>query len=505
MSGRDRRRACSRPLALASPAHLQISSWEELCRGGSAGSGFSAAWRSCWSRSPPFWSFTPSGSTRKRETRRWRSCASTRRWRRRFPVAVVREKLEHGKEAQREKISGPAQAQVDERAFPARLRHVRPGAGRAPGIRHAVRRRAGRQLRRGGPVRPARPARGHVHGRADDELRPRDRAGDRPELRATSMGCRTWMAAAGGGIWRTDDALAASVAWTPTTAGLTTGAFGSLVVDPTDRTGNTLYAGSGKPNGSSDSEAGVGLFRFDRRWEDVVASSRAAPRSRTTAPSARSRSTPATGRCGSAPTSHATARRRPTAAGARRPARRSSASTSPPTTAPRSRSRSRRPRARRTRRRAPTSSRAASTRSSSTRAIRARSTPRSSATASGARRRASSAATRRVQAGLRHAQPARHVRRPDRVRPRHDRRRQGPDDAGVRRRLLGRRGHLRVLAQRQGRPAGGEAPRGGRESRAGRCCRTPLLGAAGSARTASARTSAATTWASTPIRRTRTR
>src|SRR3954454_16767348 len=37
---------------------------------------------------------------------------------RRLPVAVVREELEQRKEAQREKISGPAQAQGEERAFP---------------------------------------------------------------------------------------------------------------------------------------------------------------------------------------------------------------------------------------------------------------------------------------------------------------------------------------------------------------------------------------------------
>lgn len=40
-----------------------------------------------------------------------------------------------------------------------------------------------------------------------------------------------------------------------------TNAFGSIYVDPTDSTGNTLYAGSGEPNGSGDSEAGVGLFK----------------------------------------------------------------------------------------------------------------------------------------------------------------------------------------------------------------------------------------------------
>jgi len=34
-----------------------------------------------------------------------------------------------------------------------------------------------------------------------------------------------------------------------------------LLVDPNDASGNTLYAGSGEPNGSGDSEAGLGLFR----------------------------------------------------------------------------------------------------------------------------------------------------------------------------------------------------------------------------------------------------
>src|SRR5207248_5461820 len=38
-------------------------------------------------------------------------------------------------------------------------------------------------------------------------------------------------------------------------------AIGSLVFDPNDANGNTLYAGTGEPNGSGDSEAGVGLYK----------------------------------------------------------------------------------------------------------------------------------------------------------------------------------------------------------------------------------------------------
>lgn len=77
----------------------------------------------------------------------------------------------------------------------------------------------------------------------------------------SSARCRLWVAAAGGGIWRTDDALAAHPSWIAPPGDLPTNAFGSLVVDPNDASGNTLYAGSGEPNGSGDSEAGLGLFR----------------------------------------------------------------------------------------------------------------------------------------------------------------------------------------------------------------------------------------------------
>src|SRR5439155_18376307 len=36
---------------------------------------------------------------------------------------------------------------------------------------------------------------------------------------------------------------------------------GSIIFDPTDSKGKTLYVGTGEPNGSSDSEAGVGLYK----------------------------------------------------------------------------------------------------------------------------------------------------------------------------------------------------------------------------------------------------
>ena len=95
----------------------------------------------------------------------------------------------------------------------------------------------------------------------------------------TSGDCKMWVAAAGGGIWRTDDALATHVTWIAPPDDLPTNSFGSLLYDSAN---HTLYAGSGEPNGSSDSEAGLGLFKstdFGASWSlvpgsDTVATNR---------------------------------------------------------------------------------------------------------------------------------------------------------------------------------------------------------------------------------------
>ncbi len=70
--------------------------------------------------------------------------------------------------------------------------------------------------------------------------------------------CRLYVGAAGGGIWRTDNALATTPTWTSVSTGLSTNAIGSLWVDP--QNSNHVLVGTGEPNGSSDSEAGLGLF-----------------------------------------------------------------------------------------------------------------------------------------------------------------------------------------------------------------------------------------------------
>ena len=74
--------------------------------------------------------------------------------------------------------------------------------------------------------------------------------------------CRLWVATAGGGVWRTDDALAADPSWTWLTGVLALNSTGSLVADPNDASGNTLYLGTGEGNRcSSGCEAGVGVYK----------------------------------------------------------------------------------------------------------------------------------------------------------------------------------------------------------------------------------------------------
>lgn len=71
--------------------------------------------------------------------------------------------------------------------------------------------------------------------------------------------CRLWVGAAGGGVWRTTNALAASPTWTFLTGlNFWTNAIGTLTYDNAH---GVLYAGTGEPNASGDSEAGLGVFR----------------------------------------------------------------------------------------------------------------------------------------------------------------------------------------------------------------------------------------------------
>ncbi len=87
--------------------------------------------------------------------------------------------------------------------------------------------------------------------------------------------CKIFIGAAGGGVWEADNALASQPNWHPSGDGIPSNAIGSIVFDPNDPKGRTLYVGTGEPNGSGDSEAGVGLYKsadFGKSWTLVSGS-----------------------------------------------------------------------------------------------------------------------------------------------------------------------------------------------------------------------------------------
>jgi hypothetical protein len=87
--------------------------------------------------------------------------------------------------------------------------------------------------------------------------------------------CTIYVAAAGGGVWRTRNGLGEHPDWKFLSASFGTNAMGSLLVDPADSSGNTIYAGTGEPNASVDSEAGVGIYKSTnggRSWTLVPGS-----------------------------------------------------------------------------------------------------------------------------------------------------------------------------------------------------------------------------------------
>jgi len=77
----------------------------------------------------------------------------------------------------------------------------------------------------------------------------------------STKSCVLYVAAAGGGVWRTDKALSGNPGWTFVSGGFGINAIGGLLIDPSDPSGNTVYAGTGEPNASGDSEAGVGVYK----------------------------------------------------------------------------------------------------------------------------------------------------------------------------------------------------------------------------------------------------
>jgi hypothetical protein len=76
--------------------------------------------------------------------------------------------------------------------------------------------------------------------------------------------CRYWIANAGGGIWRTDNAFAPQPEWEYVSSEFQHNNTAALELDPNDPTSNVLYAGTGEPNTCrSGCIAGVGLYKSE--------------------------------------------------------------------------------------------------------------------------------------------------------------------------------------------------------------------------------------------------
>jgi hypothetical protein len=74
----------------------------------------------------------------------------------------------------------------------------------------------------------------------------------------TLQQCTLWVAAAGGGVWKTDKALGGAN-WVNVSDGtFTSGAIGALTYDAVH---STLYAGTGEDAAAGDAEAGVGVYK----------------------------------------------------------------------------------------------------------------------------------------------------------------------------------------------------------------------------------------------------
>lgn len=74
--------------------------------------------------------------------------------------------------------------------------------------------------------------------------------------------CRMYITPAGGGVWRTDNALADELKWTYLGGPLGINAAGSVTIDSNDPSGKTIYVGTGGANiCGSGCVAGVGLYK----------------------------------------------------------------------------------------------------------------------------------------------------------------------------------------------------------------------------------------------------
>src|SRR5262245_51277888 len=74
--------------------------------------------------------------------------------------------------------------------------------------------------------------------------------------------CTLYATPAGGGVWRTKNALQGQPSWEYLATPFAINSVGSIVVDPNDPSGNTIWVGTGEGNAcGSGCEAGVGVYK----------------------------------------------------------------------------------------------------------------------------------------------------------------------------------------------------------------------------------------------------
>ena len=184
------------------------------------------------------------------------------------PVPVAREKALRGREASREIVAGFAQQAYQDLAYP----HKTVATAQLEGALQAMRRHGRGDDRRGRRWEEVGPFTLDVAREAtQNNGLPTQWSGRLTAMvadpKCDSNQCRLYVGAAGGGVWRTDNALSRNPHWKPLDRGLDTTSIGTLLIDPTDKSGHTIYVGTGEPSGSGDSEAGLGLYKSTDRGE----------------------------------------------------------------------------------------------------------------------------------------------------------------------------------------------------------------------------------------------
>ena len=111
------------------------------------------------------------------------------------------------------------------------------------------------------PFTPLRNAAGYVPNEYEAGGRTTDLAID-PNCGLPGAHCRMWITPAGGGVWRTKNALHPHPKWEYLSGSFGINSIGSrITIDPNDSSGNTLWVGTGEGNTcGSGCVAGVGLY-----------------------------------------------------------------------------------------------------------------------------------------------------------------------------------------------------------------------------------------------------